>query len=385
MTQQTTITLSHDPARLAALQAEWQALQARSSCSIYLTWDWITAWWAHCGPPAELWLLEARAADGRLVGLAPLMRADYSPLRGITWRQLQFIGSDAAFDHLGFLVEEGRAADVIPQFMAALQAARDRWDVLFLSDLAAGDPALDVLLAQDIPWRAEETLPCPAIALPDRWEDFHDALSKRKRKNIRRAHRALDEAYPGGWRAEEVTDPDDIDRTMAEMIRLHQAKWEALGMPGGFADPRVAVFHRANAQALAAQGRLWLFRLWIGEAVAAIEYAYAWQGRVYAFASGVNFDLAEYSPGQMLMEHMIQTAIERGMHTYDFLRGDEDYKFFWQAEPREDHHLRWLAASRARREQQMIDLLGETWQRAKRLLPAGLRQQLRQAAGHPVE
>lgn len=385
MTQQYTITLSHDPARLAALQTEWQALQACSASSIYLTWDWIATWWAHCGPPAELWLLEARLPEGRLVGLAPLMLVDHSPFRGITWRQVQFIGADAASDHLGFVLEEGCAAAVIPQFLAALQAARERWDVLYLSSLAADNPALAILGEQGIPWREEEANPCPAIALPASWEDFHAGLSKRKRKNIRRAHHALDEAFPGAWRAEQVTVPDEFDRMMAEMMRLHQAKWTALGQPGGFADPRVAAFHRANAQALAAQGQLWLFRLWIGEVVAAIEYAYAWQGRVYAFASGVNPDLAEFSPGQVLMEHMIRAAIERGMHTYDFLRGDEEYKFFWQAEAQYDRHLRWLATARAQRAQRLIDLAGEAWRRTKRLLPAGLRQQFRQAAGHPAE
>ena len=41
----------------------------------------------------------------------------------------------------------------------------------------------------------------------------------------------------------------------------------------------------------------------------------------------------QYSPGRTLMGHTIQTAIEEGVHVYDFLRGDHAYKRRFGAEP----------------------------------------------------
>lgn len=376
-----TTTLSHDPVRLDALRSEWDALLTRSaSQTIYLTWDWLTTWWEHCRGDAELWLIETRAEDGRLVGLAPLMLADHSPFRGVHWRQVQFIGASAAFDHLDFIIEQGCEAAIIPTIFETLRAEANRWDVLYLSSVADSSPTLPLLTGDGMTWHTEEPMCCPAIALPASWDDFHEALSKRKRKNLRRAHRKLDEECPDGWHVTRITDPDAVGPVMTEMIQLHQAKWAALGMPGGFPDAETIAFQQAIARRLAETDRLWLFQLWIGDTVAAIEYAYAYAGRVYAYASGVNFDLKDYSPGQMLMEHMIRTAIESGMHTYDFLRGDEEYKFFWQAECHYDRNQRWLYSPASRREQQWIDTARAAWRRGKTLLPTGLRQRMRRAA-----
>lgn len=293
-----TITVSHSSGRLDALRSEWQALHSRSSRqSIYLTWEWITNWWKHFNTEGELWLLEARTPDQELVGLAPLMLVDAQPIPGISWKELQFVGASGYFDHLGFIIKAGAEQAVIPALLDKLIRLCDGWDVLNLTSIAEDDPALDVLLAQDIDWRKEEATICPAIDLPNSWDEFHSSLSKRKRRNLRRAHHKLDEGFPNNWRIEQITLPQDVDSVMVKMIEMHQAKWAALGKPGGFADPRTAAFHRSNAQFLAEGGHLWLFRLWIGNIVAVIEYAFAWDRRVYAFSSGLNFDLQEYSPG----------------------------------------------------------------------------------------
>jgi CelD/BcsL family acetyltransferase involved in cellulose biosynthesis len=380
-----TITLTHDPARLAALRGEWEALQQRNrNRTLYQTWAWVSTWWAHFGQPDALWLVEARAKDGRLAGLAPLMLICHHPLAGMTWRQIQFIGASAALDHLDFIIEDGAEPAIIPLILARLRAENRRWDTAYFSALAEDSPTPGILRGQGIPWREEEPICCPAIVLPESWEAFHASLPKRKRRNLRRAHARLDEEHPGGWCAERVSDPAAVEAMMAEMMRLHQEKWHALGKPGGFPDEQAVAFHQAIAARMAARGWLWLFRLVIGEAVAAIEYAYAFDGRVYAYASGVNFALADYSPGQVLMEHMIGEAIRQGMHTYDFLRGDEEYKFFWQAECRYDSALRWLASSRARHDQALIDLAGAAWRQSKVLLPKELRRRLRHVAkGEP--
>ena len=41
------------------------------------------------------------------------------------------------------------------------------------------------------------------------------------------------------------------------------------------------------------------------------------------------------SPGVVLFSSMIETEIERGASVFDFLKGDEPYKFRHGAEPRQ--------------------------------------------------
>ena len=38
-------------------------------------------------------------------------------------------------------------------------------------------------------------------------------------------------------------------------------------------------------------------------------------------------EFMEYSPGWVLLAHQIRWAIEQGRNEFDFMRGDEDYKY----------------------------------------------------------
>ena len=53
-----------------------------------------------------------------------------------------------------------------------------------------------------------------------------------------------------------------------------------------------------------------------------VEYA----GTVGLYNSGFDPEHARLSPGIVLLAHVIRDAIERGVATFDFLRGEEPYK-----------------------------------------------------------
>ena len=67
------------------------------------------------------------------------------------------------------------------------------------------------------------------------------------------------------------------------------------------------------------------------------------------------------------MEYMIRTAIERGIHTYDFLQGDEEYKYDWQATNRYDHHLQCLNGLSVRFTLRTLDFARAAWRLGKGL------------------
>ena len=109
------------------------------------------------------------------------------------------------------------------------------------------------------------------------------------------------------------------------------------------ADPAVRGFHRDAAPALAAEGMLRLYRLRIGEAVAAVYYGFAWRDRAYAYIGGFDPDMPRLSPGALIMRHAIGEAIAERCAEFDFLRGGESYKYAWGAVDR------WSAARTWRR------------------------------------
>ncbi|HET9495073.1 MAG TPA: GNAT family N-acetyltransferase, partial [Chloroflexia bacterium] len=68
--------------------------------------------------------------------------------------------------------------------------------------------------------------------------------------------------------------------------------------------------------------------------------SYNYNGRLYLYNSGYNPRFSSYSAGVALLAYRIHKAILQGLRYFDFLRGDEDYKFRFDAQ--ETHVYRAL-------------------------------------------
>jgi len=110
---------------------------------------------------------------------------------------------------------------------------------------------------------------------------------------------------------------------------LHEPRWAAEGGSDFTGHAALRAFHRELVQRLAASGLLRFDELWFeGECRASI-YGLD-DGRRYCFYnSGYDATRRQLSPGLVLLGLSIESAVQRGIRLYDFLRGDESYKFDW--------------------------------------------------------
>jgi CelD/BcsL family acetyltransferase involved in cellulose biosynthesis len=70
------------------------------------------------------------------------------------------------------------------------------------------------------------------------------------------------------------------------------------------------------------------------------SFAYEDEEGYYLYNSAYEPDAAHASPGVMLLWCLIHRAVEDGRVVFDFLKGDETYKFRLGAEPRPLYALR---------------------------------------------
>src|ERR1035441_5838769 len=81
-----------EESELRSLKSDWEALLNDSaSNTIFLTWEWVTAWWSAYGAPGALRILAAFDEEGVLRGIAPL-RSEPARKYGQTVASLRFIG-----------------------------------------------------------------------------------------------------------------------------------------------------------------------------------------------------------------------------------------------------------------------------------------------------
>jgi CelD/BcsL family acetyltransferase involved in cellulose biosynthesis len=87
--------------------------------------------------------------------------------------------------------------------------------------------------------------------------------------------------------------------------------------------------------ALAGAGWAALWLLWLEGRPAASLFSLEYGGSVGVYNSGFDPEARALSPGVVLIARTIEDAIARGFRRYDFLRGDEPYKYGFGAVPTE--------------------------------------------------
>ena len=74
-------------------------------------------------------------------------------------------------------------------------------------------------------------------------------------------------------------------------------------------------------------GYLWLAFLEIDGAKTAASLNFDYKNKLWGYNSGVSREHRELSPGWVLLAHTIQWCCENGRYEFDFMRGDEEYKY----------------------------------------------------------
>jgi CelD/BcsL family acetyltransferase involved in cellulose biosynthesis len=121
---------------------------------------------------------------------------------------------------------------------------------------------------------------------------------------------------------------------MAELLRLHAARWAADGGSQGIRGPATEAFHRDATEWLAERGKVRLYTMWIGERAVASVYALIHRGELIYFQSGYDPEWRNRSVGLVLVGETFRDALEGGLRGYDFLRGTETYKSDWTSRVR---------------------------------------------------
>lgn len=309
---------------LRALENDWQAVHLGDPhASIFGSWAWLHA---RLDSLNEGWRVLVARADGVTVGLLPLRLTgtDEEPI-------LTLAGSPLA-DDTGFLCLPEREQAVMTAFADHLRQHL-RWQRLELRDVV--DPRLAGFLAlfpqPEFQIDRLPPTPCPRLPLPATWEQYlATALNGRRRQTLRRQLRTI-EALPA-LRFSTVADGGEAQ--IAILLRLWQGRW------GVRPEAELEQFRAVFRSCLEA-GLLWLDILWSGDEPLAglLAFLDQRQGRFCFYISGYDEGQAAWSPGTVMVARSIRAAIDMGFRSYDFLRGNEPYKFSFGARPSEAENV----------------------------------------------
>jgi CelD/BcsL family acetyltransferase involved in cellulose biosynthesis len=312
------------------LRDEWNALLDRSrSDSVFLTWDWLYAWWRYFADDRQLHLVIVRDSSGALVGIAPfclLCGGAAAPGRTIA-----FLGSThVSSEYLDIIAAPECETGVVAEVLQSLYAARDCWDCLLFTDLLETSLVYrffrDWALARRIVLKKIKSHECPALLLSDSREKIFANLKPHLRSTIIRKSRKLEKL---GLHLELVESAEEVASSLLCLFQLHKQCWNDRGIRGNFKDEAIRDFHRDVSSRFFSRDMLRLYKLYADGKVVSALYAFKYKNKLFYFQSGYDPSWSSYSPGTVLMWKCIERSVDDNLDNFDYLRGNEHYKTLW--------------------------------------------------------
>ena len=324
---------------LAAFSGEWRELYQRIGCqNAFLSVEWMASWWRHWGGRHRLFVVTVREMSGRLIAIAPfyIRRSGFGPGRpcALCFLAHKWVGSD----HLNVIVDpkhEHLGVDAIVRFV---EQQRAEWAYI---ELAAGEETSRIFarLCQGfkslgMTERVTDSEVCPYTTLPSSFEEYLAGVGGSLRYNFRRRRRALERE--GQFKFIVLRSGAELQEGFGKLVRLHRLRFEQQHKYSSFLAPHILEFHADSLEQMAAAGMVRLFLLQIGDEPVAALYGFSANKTFSFYQIGMDPAWARLSVGLVMIGCSIEEAIRTGHERFDFLRGDEAYKFQWARDTRPD-------------------------------------------------
>jgi CelD/BcsL family acetyltransferase involved in cellulose biosynthesis len=302
---------------ISAAAAAWRDLQARASgITPFQRFEWHQALvdtfgLDRCG---DIRIVVGRKRS-RPVVIAPLMLS-----RRLGCRHLSWLGSFRA-DYNGPLIDRGFAESCTAEDRAALLAAcfeaAGPADLLWL-EKQPEDMRPVVATGQRV---ARHFYRAHALTLGATWELTRDRLySKNTLRRLREKERNL--AKRGNVSFRRLVTRADISAAIHDLIGWKWAQLRSHGQASPFETRDEGFFLRLAADARIAE----VFSLSAGDRTVAVCFALPGEHALYIYQMAFDAEAAAASPGHLLLNKVLEQAINDGRSVVDFTIGDEPYK-----------------------------------------------------------
>jgi len=319
--------------RLLALKDNWNSVyDADPDSQHFLSWTWVSKWFERT--EFRWFILAARPSPGAdYVGFFPLLILTNKGEDGI-YRDEFGMGVGGFADYAGFICDPAHEEQVIPLFADHLLSrywtkfdfhrvhASERRINLFLKQFPRSKFIVEKLTPESGAMASDNSI-YPYLELPGDFDSYLAMLGSNRRADAKRVLRRLEGS--NDLRITHVT-AETFERDRNILLSLWEQTW---GAEKGDKVKSILNNFRNMLAASFQTGSLFLPVLWRGETpIGALGTVIDERKRWLLFLlAGRDRSVEDFKPGVALHLHSIKWAIENKYKIYDFLMGNEVYKY----------------------------------------------------------
>ncbi len=308
-----TYTLTQE--NFASLVAYWKDSDSQLKWdSIFVLPAWLEVCWQVFQPQTQLYLAAVRQNE-RILGIAPLQLKD---------KKACFIGNVNLCDYCDFVVAPGEESIF---FNVVLDDLKNKGvNYLELRHVRPESSVLNYLVdvAKNRGYEASchEEAVSLELDLPLSWEEYFDRLTAKQRHELRRKLRRLEEMGNVSYRV--VESKEVVDGLMDTFFKFFVESREDKAV---FLTPERESFFRLVTGAMAEAGLMRFGILEVDVVPVAIVMCFDYRDTLYLYNSGYDRQYDFLSVGLLSKASCIKDSIQRGKRKFDFLKGNEVYKY----------------------------------------------------------
>ncbi len=281
---------------------------------------WIMPWWRNLGGGS---LKAVIFTDGDLLaGIALFFIFENESGK----KKLYFVGTGIT-DYLDIIALPGYEKVVFDSLMQYLNNISSQWDECDLQDIPESSILNQYTYPELFVVEKSDYNICSHLELPSTLDRLRTSLPKNLRKNLLHAARMLSRS--GGYHLE-VAEENNVESFLQRLFKLHQARWSSKKQKGVLYSNTLKKFHIQAAIELIRDGLLRIYEMEFCQKPIATYYTLAHNNRVYAYLGGFDPSMEQYSPGTLLLYHIVEDSVKKRVERFDFLRGDEAFKSYWR-------------------------------------------------------
>ena len=307
------IEIINDFSSFCKISEEWDNLhQSNRNLSIYQSHSWIKSWLEVFIDEINLYIVIIRNSDSKIIFIAPLMLQKRRFLKFFNIDTIQFIGNNRS-DYCDFIYEQ-MDIKVLDNLISFLKNNNPDTILFFenINELSNSYNILNNIKRNKIVFEYIESHYLDLKNLND---------IKYKKKNTENLKRRLDKK--GSLKFMTLDNLNKINKYISTFFEQHVDKW---GVKSLFNNEKNRIFYKKLAKNLAHKKVLDFKIIKQNGTVLATHFGFIENKTFYYYKPTYNLSFGKFSPGNILLQNLIESSINNGHDIFDFGTGGEIYK-----------------------------------------------------------